>query len=95
VGRLVIAPGSSIADHRDATEEYIHVLSGTGTVTIDGQTYDVGPGTTVFMPASATVAFQNASEPLVALQVFAGPESAAKYDAWLDPTATPVQRPRR
>ncbi len=33
-------------------------------------------------PAGATVSFKNGDQPLEALQMFAGPESADKYAAW-------------
>ena len=82
LGRLEMAAGAAVPTHRDATEEYIYVLEGGGTMVIDGQTYAVSAGTTVFMPAHAEVSFQNGDAPLVGLQVFAGPAPAAKYDAW-------------
>jgi quercetin dioxygenase-like cupin family protein len=82
LGRLEMAANGSVPLHQDATEEYIHILEGSGTMTIDGQTYEVKAGTTVYMPAMAKVTFQNGPEELVALQVFAGPEPAAKYEKW-------------
>ena len=72
-----------LPEHQDPTEEYIHVLRGTGTLTIDGSKHEVGPGDTVFMPANATVSYQNGNEEMVAIQVFAGPGPADKYDGWL------------
>lgn len=82
VARLELDGDARIPEHRDASEEYIHVLAGSGTLVIDGQTYTLQPGSTVFMPANALVSFINGPERLVALQVFADPSSAAKYDAW-------------
>ena len=82
VGRLEMDPGVSIPEHRDATEEYIHILEGSGRIHIDDRTYEVQPGTTIFMPAGSKVRFDNGSKKLVGLQVFAGPEPAKKYDAW-------------
>jgi quercetin dioxygenase-like cupin family protein len=82
VARLELDPGAAVPEHRDATEEYIHVLEGSGTITIDDVTYPLAVGDTVYMPADAKVSFQNGNAPLVGLQVFAGPEPAAKYDAW-------------
>ncbi len=82
LGLLRMDAGGAVPSHRDPTEEYIHVLEGGGTMTIDGQTYEVVAGTTVYMPADAEVSFQNGEQPLVAVQVFAGPEPSAKYDAW-------------
>jgi len=82
VARLEMDAGAAVPEHRDATEEYIHVLEGSGTITIDDVTYPLAVGDTVYMPADAKVSFQNGNAPLVGLQVFAGPEPAAKYDAW-------------
>lgn len=82
LGLLRMDAGAAVPAHRDPTEEYIHVLEGSGTMTIDGERYEVDAGTTVYMPADAEVSFQNGGAPMVAIQVFAGPEPAAKYDAW-------------
>jgi quercetin dioxygenase-like cupin family protein len=82
LGRMRMDPGAAVPVHRDATEEYIHVLEGGGIMTIDGRDYEIGPGTTIFMPANAEVSFQNGELEMQALQVFAGPEPAKKYDAW-------------
>jgi quercetin dioxygenase-like cupin family protein len=82
VARLEMLAGGKVPVHRDATEEYIHVLQGTGKITIDGKTQDLGPGSTVYMPAKAEVSYVNGAENLVVLQVFAGPGPAKKYDAY-------------
>jgi quercetin dioxygenase-like cupin family protein len=82
IGKLEMLPGAAVPQHQDPTEEYIHVLSGHGTMTMNGKSYDIGPGTTIFMPAFATVSYQNGDEPLVAIQVFAGPSPADKYETW-------------
>lgn len=82
LGRLRMDAGAAVPVHRDATEEYIHVLEGVGTMTVDGQSYEIEPGTTIYMPANAEVSYQNGDQEMVALQVFAGPEPASKYDAW-------------
>lgn len=82
VGRLTLRGGAAVPEHRDATEEYIHVLEGTGTLTMDGKAYEVGPGSTIYMPAKAQVSYVNGPKTMVAIQVFAGPEPAAKYDGW-------------
>lgn len=88
IGRLEIAPGFAVPEHQDPTEEYIHVLEGHGTLTMDGKAYEIQPGSTIFMPAGATVSYQNGDAPMVAIQVFAGPGPAAKYDSW---TPAPAQ----
>ncbi len=82
VGRLEMDPGAMVPEHQDSTEEYIHVLEGHGTITIDGVVSDVRPGATIFMPANATVSYRNGDARLVAIQVWAGPAPAAKYDSW-------------
>jgi quercetin dioxygenase-like cupin family protein len=82
VARLEMEPHAEVPEHRDATEETIHVLAGHGVMSIDGVEHEVHAGTTVFMPANSLVSFRNGDAPLVALQVFAGPEPAAKYDGW-------------
>ncbi len=82
LGKLEMAPGGEVPEHRDPTEEYIHILEGSGVFNIDGQTHTVGPGTTIYMPPNALVSFKNGDARLVAIQVFAGPGPAAKYDAW-------------
>lgn len=82
IGRLELEPGAAVPEHRDPTEEYIVVLEGAGTMHIDDVEYAVAPGAAIFMPAHAKVRFQNGDARMVALQIFAGPEPAAKYDAW-------------
>lgn len=84
LARLTMAPGGAVPEHADPTEEYIHVLEGTGTITIDGVSHEVGPGDTVFMPANALVTYQNGDEEMQAFQVFADPGPAKKYDSWLE-----------
>ena len=82
IGLLRMAANGKVPEHRDTDEEYIYVLEGAGQLTIDGRKYPIGPGTTIFMPAGAKVSYVNGAKPLVALQVFAGPKSAAKYRSW-------------
>jgi quercetin dioxygenase-like cupin family protein len=81
---LELQPGAKVPVHRDDTEEYIYILSGTGQMTIDGVTTPVGPGTGVFMPAKAEVSFvADAEEPVRAVQFFAAQGPEAKYEGWL------------
>jgi len=81
-GRLELEPHAAVPLHRDASEETIFVLEGSGVLTIDGQEYPVQAGTTAFMPALAQVHYQNGPTRLVALQIFAGANSQRKYDNW-------------
>ena len=82
IGQLELDPGAKVPLHRDPTEEYIHVLSGSGTMTVDDKRYEVSAGTTVYMPAKAAVKFENGPTSLTAIQVFAGPGPAEKYKKW-------------
>lgn len=82
VGVLQMEPGASVPEHRDATEEYIHVLAGGGRMWIEDVEYAVEPGATVFMPAGAKVRFENGDVRTTAIQVFAGPAPADKYESW-------------
>ncbi len=82
LGKLEMDPGAQVPKHRDATEEYVHVLEGSGSILIDGKPYDVTPGATIYMPPDAEVSFQNGPAKMVGIQVWAGPAPAQKYDAW-------------
>ena len=82
VGKLEMPAFGKVPEHRDATEETIYILKGHGMMFIDDVAYKVSAGTTVFMPANAKVRFENGDVPLEAIQVFAGPGPAAKYDYW-------------
>ncbi len=81
-GRLEMDANGRVPEHRDATEEYLHVLAGSGTLFIEDKAHALAPGTSVFMPAGAKVRYENGPTPLSAIQVFAGPAPARKYDAW-------------
>lgn len=82
VGELRLNGGGKVPVHRDPTEETIVVLSGSGTITLDGVQHAISAGSTVFMPANAEVSYDNGPEELVALQVFAGPAPSEKYLGW-------------
>ncbi len=82
LGRLEMEGGGAVPTHRDPTEECIHVLEGGGLMRIDGVEHEISAGTTIYMPADAEVSYTNGPERLVAIQVFAGPAPAAKYEAW-------------
>ena len=82
IGLLKLAAGVPVPKHRDPTEEYLYILSGSGEITINGVTHSLRKGSAVYMPAGAEVSFKNGTIPLEAFQVFAGPSSAEKYQAW-------------
>jgi quercetin dioxygenase-like cupin family protein len=82
VGRLTLAPLQKVPLHQDPTEEYLYIMEGKGKITIDGKQYTVETGDSIYMPAKAKVSFINGKKTLIALQIFAGPESAQKYQKW-------------
>ena len=82
VGRLEMVPGAGVPEHRDPTEEYIYIVEGGGTISIDDVKTEVGPHTAIYMPAGAKVSYTNGPEPMVAIQVFAGPGPEDKFREW-------------
>lgn len=86
VGVLELDADVSVPEHQDPTEEVIHVLEGSGVIHMDGKRFEVGPGDTIYMPAGATVSYDNGGAPMKAFQVFGGPGPASKYESW-----TPVK----
>ena len=82
LGELWLAPNAKVPIHQDPTEEDLHIVSGSGQISIDGKTTTVGEGSTIYMPANAKVHFKNGPKPLVCIQVFSGPQSAQKYMKW-------------
>jgi mannose-6-phosphate isomerase-like protein (cupin superfamily) len=45
--KRALKPGSGIGYHEQTEDEIYYVLSGRGTMTLDGKTVDVGPGTAI------------------------------------------------
>ena len=82
VARLDLDGEAEVPKHRDGTEEYLVVLEGGGTLLMNGKPYQLSAGSAVFMPANAEVSFANGPRKMVALQIFAGPGPASKYDTW-------------
>jgi quercetin dioxygenase-like cupin family protein len=48
-----IEPGGATPVHRHACEEVIVVLSGSGRLTVDGETREFGPNSTIIVPPDA------------------------------------------
>ncbi|MGB9693113.1 MAG: cupin domain-containing protein [Candidatus Sumerlaeaceae bacterium] len=44
------APGQELSEHTASVPAIMHFLDGTGAVSIEGQRYEVGPGSWFFMP---------------------------------------------
>src|SRR5215218_1716376 len=66
--KRALKPGSGIGYHEQKEDEIYYVLSGRGSMTIDGKTFDVGPGTAVLTrPGSSHGLKQVGTEDLVIL----------------------------
>ncbi len=66
--KRALKPGSGIGYHEQTEDEIYYVLSGRGAMTVDGKTFDVGPGTAVLTrPGSSHGLKQVGSEDLVIL----------------------------
>jgi quercetin dioxygenase-like cupin family protein len=62
MGIAKIPPNEALREHRHLQEEIYLVLKGTGSVTIDGKTRPVGPGTSVFIPGNVVHSCENTGE---------------------------------
>lgn len=58
-GYVVIHPNGRIPAHEHATVESYTILSGTGDMTVDGETRQVKPGDCVFIPSGLSHALVN------------------------------------
>lgn len=95
VGKLVLQAQAQVPPRRSSTEEYLYIIDGSSVMTVNGQSYIIGPNMAVYIPAGGEVSFIVGSEPLVAVQVFAGPEPAGIYNDWKSYDASVPERPRR
>ena len=66
--KRALKPGSGIGLHEQKEDEIYYVLSGTGTMTLDGKTVNVTPGTAVLTRTGSTHSLkQTGSDDLVIL----------------------------
>jgi mannose-6-phosphate isomerase-like protein (cupin superfamily) len=66
--KRALKPGSGIGYHEQKEDEIYYVLSGRGLMTIDGKSFDVGPGTAVLTrPGSSHGLKQVGADDLVVL----------------------------
>ena len=61
-GYVVIEPQGRIPEHEHETVESYTILSGTGEMTVAGETQAVGPGDCVFIPSGKPHALVNTGE---------------------------------
>ncbi len=62
-----MAPGEELSEHTSARPAIIHVLSGTGELTVDGDRHDVKPGSWMRMEARTPHALMAATALVFAL----------------------------
>lgn len=82
MGKLRVKPGAKLPQHTDKSDEFLYVLKGTGTLTVDSKTYDLSPNTAVYIPGGSKVSFENGGRVFEAVQFFSPPDSANKYSKW-------------
>jgi len=75
---MVLDPGQSTGGpdnyHADG-DQWLYVVSGSGTATVDGETHDLTEGTLVLVePGEAHEIANDGREPLVTVNVYAPPE---------------------
>lgn len=82
MGKLVIEPNAQVPERRHGAEEYLYVIEGSSVISINGQSYILGPRMAVYIPADASVSYVNGNERFLAVQVYAGPGPAEAYNTW-------------
>lgn len=80
---LLMSPGAAVAEHvHDRSAELLYVISGRASMTMGDKTYEIGPGTSIYIPAGTkhSVRVTSLVEPLRAIQVYTpgGPEQRFK-----------------
>ncbi|MBL6279294.1 cupin domain-containing protein [Micromonospora fiedleri] len=74
MGSLTLAPGEYISEHyHPYSEEYLYVVAGVLTMTIDGHTVEVGPDHAVLVPIGARHRAENRGGALVRAVYHLGP----------------------
>src|SRR5215218_8634590 len=66
LGVAEIPPGAALARHRHDAPEIYYLLSGAGSVEVDGTNYPVAAGAAVFIPGGALHAFSNTGATTIA-----------------------------
>jgi mannose-6-phosphate isomerase-like protein (cupin superfamily) len=69
--------GAAVPQQPHTEDEVYFVVSGRGTIEIDGTDQTVMSGSVVYVPAGVAHHFHSVTEPLQVLVVFAPPEGAA------------------
>jgi quercetin dioxygenase-like cupin family protein len=67
---FTFAPGQELSEHTASVPAAIHVLSGKGSVILDGVAYEAGPGKLYYMPAETKHAVKAQGELVFLLTMF-------------------------
>lgn len=68
------APGQELTEHTASRPAALHFLEGRARLTLGEDTFQVGPGTWVHMPANLKHGIQAETSLVMLLQLFLGPE---------------------
>lgn len=79
LGEFALEAGVELEPQVRKEEEYLYILQGSAILSVDEKTFLVGPRMGVYIPSGAAVSWTNGPAPLVAVQVFAGPDLAASF----------------
>ena len=71
------APGEALSEHTSSRAAIIHVLSGSGELSLDGVTHEAQPGTWARMPANCRHAITARSPLVMALYLLPASHAAA------------------
>lgn len=95
LGQFSLIEGATMKRQVGDGEEFLYVLAGSAVLTINEQTYFVGPRMGVYLPPEATVEWVNGSQRLQALQFLVGTSPGARFESWRrDDSAPNWPRPR-
>lgn len=89
IGEISLQPDATVPLHRHDSEEYLFIQEGGGVMTIEGEEYELSPGSVVAVPSNAEHGYQNGPETTVAIQVFASPEAAQRFLEWAETDTEP------
>lgn len=74
--------------YHEEADEFFYVISGTGTATIAGQEYDIGPGDVIFVPAGEDHKLATNSEKMEILEFLDKPGLDEEFRAEIDEPLT-------
>lgn len=95
LGEFSLKAGAEVEPKVREEEEYLYVLTGSAILSVDDESFLVGPRVAVYLPEGAEVSWTNGSQRLVALQFLAGATPGSEYESWrVDDDQVVWPRPR-